>query len=310
MRLLGKFAIPLVLIGSAMAAPLGSSTRTIIPAQVQQVISVDYRALRNSESGMALKARVLPENLKQFEQALRGMGINPEKDVEQLTFVAFRTKNGVRTVGVAQGATLDAKKFAGRMRLKKIKPEKYRTSDIYPTGTGMVVNFLDPGAMLFGDGGAVRAALDTRDGESEGIASNAQMNEMIADVESGPVWSVLDQAGTQNMMRSALGDAAKLADYDVIKKRMLGSRYTVDFSRGVVFNLNVVTSDTMTAATMSSLIKAGMMYKRMNATAAEKNALESMTVDSDSGRLNIQFKADDRKFQSLLQTDLFAAVSR
>jgi len=310
MRLLGKFAIPLVLIGSAMAAPLGSSTRTIIPAQVQQVISVDYRALRNSESGMALKARVLPENLKQFEQALRGMSIDPDKDVEQLTFVAFRTKNGVRTVGVAQGATLDAKKFATRMKRKKIKPEKYRTSDIYSTGTGMVVNFLDPSAMLFGEASAVKAVLDTRDGESEGIAGNAQMNEMIADVESGPVWSVLDQAGTQNMMRSALGDAAKLADYDLIKKRMLGSRYTVDFSRGVAFNLNVVTSDTMTAATMSSLIKAGMMYKRMNATAAEKNALESMTVDSDSGRLTIQFKADDRKFQSLLQTDLFAAVSR
>jgi len=38
------------------------------------------------------------------------------------------------------------------------------------------------------------------------------------------VWSLLDQQGTQNMMRAALGDAAKVADYDTVKKRLLGSR--------------------------------------------------------------------------------------
>jgi hypothetical protein len=81
-------------------------------------------------------------------------------------------------------------------------------------------------------------------------------------VESGAIWSVLDQQGTQNMMRSALGDAASLGDYDVVKKRLLGSRYSVDFSRGVNFDLDVVTADSMTAATLTSLMKAGMLYKK------------------------------------------------
>jgi hypothetical protein len=40
----------------------------------------------------------------------------------------------------------------------------------------------------------------------------------------------------------------------------------------------------------------------------EKSALESMQVDSDSGRLVVKFKADDSKFQALLKTDLFQAV--
>jgi hypothetical protein len=124
------------------------------------------------------------------------------------------------------------------------------------------------------------------------------------------VWSVLDKTGTQNMMRSALGEASSLADYEVIKKRLLGSRYIVDFSRGVNFDLNVLTSDTMTAATLSSLIKAGMMYKKMNSTPTEKAALDSMSVDSDSGKLNMHFRSDDKKFQSLLSSDLFTAVSK
>jgi len=68
------------------------------------------------------------------------------------------------------------------------------------------------------------------------------------------------------MMRSALGDASKIADYDTLKKRLLGSRYTMNFNSGVNFDLAVVTSDSLTAATLSSLVKAGMLYKKMNAT--------------------------------------------
>jgi hypothetical protein len=65
----------------------------------------------------------------------------------------------------------------------------------------------------------------------------------------------------------------------------------------------------MTAATLSSLVKAGMLYKKMNATPVEKVAIESMTVDSDSSNLQLHFKTDDKKFQSLIHSDLFAAVS-
>ena len=184
MKLLSTFSLILGLSFSAVAAPVGSSARTAIPAQAQQIISVDYRALRNSESGMALKNRVLPENLKQFEESLRGMGVDPEKDVEQLTFVAFRTKGGVKTIGIAQG-TFAMKTFAAKTRMKKIKAKKYRTNDIYPASSGMSMSFLDPTSIVFGDGAAVQAALDTRDGESESLEGNSKMNSMMQDVESG-----------------------------------------------------------------------------------------------------------------------------
>ena len=72
-------------------------------------------------------------------------------------------------------------------------------------------------------------ALDARDGQTQGLDTNATMADMISSVDSAPVWSVLDQQGTQNAMRSALGDAAKVADYDTVKKRLLGSRYTMNW---------------------------------------------------------------------------------
>src|SRR5262249_5871894 len=134
--------------------------------------------------------------------------------------------------------------------------------------------------------------------------------DMIASVEQGTVWSVLDATGTQAMLKSALGTASDLAEFDAVKKRVLGSRYTVDFDHGVDFNLNVVTSDNMTAATLSSVLKAGMMFKKMNATDIEKTAIADTTVDSDAGKLVVHFKSDDKSFQTLLDAPMFAAVTR
>ncbi len=300
----------LLVSAAAWAMPLGSSSRVVIPSDIQQIISVDYRALHNSPTAEALKQQVLPDSLKQFEVALKGVGIDSERDVDQLTFAAYRLgKQGVKVVGMAQGS-FSSTVVLKRMKLKKIVPSKYRTSSIYAMGNGMMMTFLDENTLLFGDDIAVKGSLDARDGLIPTLDSNSQMADMMAAVDGSPVWSLLDQQGTQNMMRSALGDASKVADYDTVKKRLLGSRYTMDFSSGVNFNLDVITSDSMTAATMSSLVKAGMLYKKMNATPVEKVAIDALTVDSDSSKLQLHFKTDDKQFQALMKSDLFAAVSK
>jgi hypothetical protein len=311
MRIMGRvISCCLLLASTVWAMPLGTSARTVIPEDVQQIISVDYRAIRSSDTAMQLKQQVLPEALKQFEASLKGVGINTDQDLEQLTFASYRMpKHGVRIVGIAQG-TFPTKVVLKKFAVKKIKGTKYRNALLYPMSGGMEMTFLDEFTLLFGDHSAVTGALDTRDGYTSGLDANAQIADMITGVDSGPVWSVLDQQGTQNMLRSALGDASKLADYETIKKRLLGSRYAMNFQSGVNFDLDVMTSDSMTAATLSSLLKAGVMYKKMNATPIEKVAMDSLTVDSDSSKLQLHFKTDDKKFQSLLHSDLFAAVSR
>jgi hypothetical protein len=293
----------------AFAAPLSSNARTVIPSQIQQVISVDYRALRGSQTALALKNRVLPENLKQFESALRAFGIDPNKDVEQLTFVTFRQANkGLYAVGIAQGP-FKQKEFLQKMQVRKIKPEKYLLSYFYPMGSGMQLVFLDPSTIVFGENASLKGAIDVRDKGVESLALNNSINDLITDIDSAPIWSVLDQNGTQNMMKSALGQASSLADYDAVKKRLLASDYVMNFDNGVTFDLSVKTSDNMTAASLASLLKAGVMYRKINATPTEKLALESMTVDNQHDLLQMHFKTDDQRFQALLKSDLFASLS-
>src|SRR5437588_811314 len=212
-----------LLAGPVWAAPLGFAARTIIPSEVQQIISVDYRTMKNSPTALALKQRVLPDNLKQFEASIKSFGLDPDQDIDQLSFVSFRNKDqALMAVGIAEGQF--------------------------------------------------------------------------------PMLAVLK--------RSALGDAAQLDAYNNMKKRLLGSRYAMNFASGVNFDLDVITTDNFTASSLSSLVKAGVMYRKMSATGVEKVALDSLKVDSDSEKLQLHFKNDEQKVEALLHYELFTAVAK
>jgi len=303
------FAVLLLCATTGFAMPIASSARSMVPSEIQQLIGVDYRALKDSPTAQALKDKVMPDNLKQLESALKGIGIDSDHDLDQLNFASFRTeKKGIQTIGVAQGS-FSAKVVLKKMKLKKISGAKYGTAVIYPMDNGLVMTFMDDNTLAFGTDASLHSALDTRDGKRASMDSNPTMTDQMSAVDGAPLWSILDQQGTQAMMFSAMGDASKVGDYDSLKKRILASRYTMNFQSGVNFDLTVVTADSMTAATMSTLLKGVMLYKKMNASPVEKTAIDAATVDSDSANLQLHFKSDDQKFQSLMNSPLFAAVS-
>ncbi len=294
----------------AAAAQLSSDARSAIPKDVQQLIAVDYRAMQNSPAAMDLKNRVLPPELKQLEEALKNSGLNASHDVDDLAFASFRVGGveGTRIVGVAQGQfNVDAIK--AKWLKNKVKYTKVRTNRVYPMGaSGMAVTFVNPTTMIFGSNEAVKSALDSRDGVSQSLLNNNSMMEAMQAVDTEAVWSVLDQEGTQYMMHSVLGQASQVTDFDTVKKRLLGSRYSMDFSNGVKFNLYVITPDAFTAGTMASLLNAAALYKKMSGTATEKQAIENTTVKSNADNLEVRFAASDSQFVSLLQSPLFQAV--
>jgi hypothetical protein len=304
-----------VLLGAAFclpaaAAPLSSNARTVIPQAVQQIISVDYRELRDSPMALALKEQVLPDSVKQFESVLRSVGIDPDRDAEQITFVTYRgRKNIVYGVGIVQGP-FRQKEFLAKAKAKKIKTEKYLLSDLYSVGSGFQIVFLDPITILFGEGAAIKGAIDVRDNGAPSLDSNDVMGDLIGSIETEPVWSVLDQKNTQSMVRSALGQAGALTNFDAVKKRLLASDYIMNFTKGVTFDVTVKTSDNITAASLSGLMKAGVLYKKMSGSSSEKLALESTTVDSSEDMVQMHFATDDQRFHALMKSDLFAAVSR
>jgi hypothetical protein len=296
--------------GMAHAAQLSGDAKASIPKDVQQIIVVDYKQMQSSPAAMQLKDRVLPPELKRLETALKTSGLKVDQDADTLAFAAFRDKagTGTRILGVAQGQFQTADILA-KFAKDKIKPVPYRQNSIYPMGSaGMSVAFLNQTTMVFGDREAVKSALDSRDGLQPNFLQNSDMMNEMAAVDSRAVWSLLDQKGTQTMMKGVLGDAAGLADYDTVKNRMKSARYTMDFSNGVKFNMSVVTSDTITAATAATLMKGIALMKQTSGSPLEKSAVKETTIDSNSGTLTVDFSSSDSEFAGLLTSPLFQQV--
>ncbi|HVG27628.1 MAG TPA: hypothetical protein VM865_08490, partial [Acidobacteriaceae bacterium] len=192
---------------------------------------------------------------------------------------------------------------------QKTKPSMVRNNSLYPMGAaGMSVVFLNQTTMVFGDHDAVKTALDARDGLTPNFLQNGEMMQDMAAVDGRPVWSLLDQKGTQTMMRSVLGEASQLADYDTVKNRMRSARYTMDFANGVKFDMSVVMSDTMTAATAATLMKGVAILKKTSGSALEKSAVDDTTIDSNSGTLTVAYSSSDSQFAGLLTSPLFQQV--
>lgn len=313
-RLFARFSVPALLMGmtiSAPAAQLSGDARSAIPHDVQQLVVIDYRAMQNSSTAMQLRDRVMPPDLKQFEEALRKSGLNDNHDVDQLAFALFRTGSAddqLETVGIAQGQ-FDMEGVMANFRKQKVVAKMIRQNRTYPLAhTGMVLCFVDPSTLVFGSPESVKAALDVRDGLTRGMLTNGPIMDAMRTVDSAPLWSVLDQKGTQVMMKQVLGEAGSVADYESIRKRLESSWYGMDFQHGVKFNLTISTGDSFAAATVSSLLSAAVIYKKMSGNDTEKAALAATDISSSSGLLNIHFATSDNDFNALLNSSMFQSM--
>src|ERR1700744_5606042 len=96
LKLMRCSVAPLLLAAATLApaAQLSTDARTAIPHEVQQLVVIDYRAMQNSPVAMDLRSRVMPPELKQFDDALSKSGLNENHDVEQLAFALFRPSPG------------------------------------------------------------------------------------------------------------------------------------------------------------------------------------------------------------------------
>jgi hypothetical protein len=295
----------------ASAAQLSSDAKSAIPKDIQQLIVVDYHAMQNSPAAMELKDRVLPPELKRLETALKSSGLKVDQDADVLAFAAFRDSGGgqgTRIVGIAQGQ-FHTRDIMANFTKNKTKPVVLRNNSIYPMGSnGMSVVFLNQTTMVFGDKDSVKEAMDARDGMVPDFLSNGDMVNEMGVVDSKAVWSLLDAKGTQTMMKGVLGDAAQLADYDTVKNTMKSSRYTMDFQNGVKFDMAVVMSDTLTAATAATLLKGVTIMRKTSGSPLEKSALEQTTIDSNAGTLTVSYSSTDSQFASLLTSPLFQSV--
>lgn len=302
-------AICLAVSQAAWARPLGPIGRTVIPWNAMQIISIDYRELRRSDAAVAMRGQPLIEALREFEEDLRKVGIDPDTELTHLLYAMYPVQQAtVRVIGVAEG-TFRAGAVLRGLETRSVRPFTYRTAAVYPMSQQRDMTFLDEHTLLFAERGALRDSLNTRERLRPGLGADSQITGMIPDVAAAPIWSVLDRQATLNMIASLSGGAARVVDA-AISRRLLGSRYTVDLSNGLTFDLDVLTSSPLVASAVSLLLKAGVAAMTIGAPPGERSVLGNVTVGVERSSARVRASADRTALVDLLHSRFLAPVSR
>ncbi len=108
-------------------------------------------------------------------------------------------------------------------------------------------------------------------------------------VDSEPLWSILDQKGTQTMMRQILGEAGSVADYDSVRKRLVGSWYTMNFQHGVQLRSDHLDGRLVCGSYSFVAAECGCALPAMSGSDTEKAALAATDISSSAGKLAVHF---------------------
>lgn len=291
------------------AAQLGATAQSVLPSDTRQIISINYHRLSEDKTAQQIEAQVLPPEMRNLAALLQQGGVNPESDLNRLTFATYSAKGKIGLMGVAEGNFQNLKLTSFfRPTKKHPHPPQYGGVDLYSSdGTWFFTP--DQTTLVFGSRDTVQAAIDTEQGAVSRISTNDQMSNLIAGTETTDVWSVLDADGTKNMVKSLVGGGK--VDPSLFAKRFDGARYTISFDNPVQLNLEMMTSDSLTAAALSAGLRAAVSYRQyQEKDPALKSLLNQVQVDSSGDHAFLQISSPESSLTTLLHSDLFSTVVR
>lgn len=294
----------------ANAAPISNEIQTILPYSVQQLIVIDYPAAKDANVLPLLRNNILPQNVISLQSALENPVLNVEQNVRQIVFADFPSSDDgeLQSIGLASGQ-FPVTTITSEFHKNKITGVQIDGMTAYPlSNTGQVVVFLDQTALLFGTPQAVFTALMSRNGTDRNYLSNVSMQNMSVPVQNSPIWCVMDAHSTNSLVMYALGRASQVVNFGALKNRVLGSRYTLDFTDTVKFDMSLLAADQASATAISTVLKAAIIYQRAAAMEKEKEAFSRATASSNDNIVTIDFTASAKEFKSITESEFFHSL--
>lgn len=292
----------------AMAAQLSGAAQAVLPQSTRQVISLDYHRLANDPVAQQLESQLLPPQVSGLNALLRRGGLDPTQDLNRLTFATYQGSKGIGLIGIAEGNLGDMKLTRFYQKTPK-QPNPPQLDGVNVYSSGDLTFFMpDNATMVFGARPAVEEAIRTEQGAAR-IAANDEMTNLIAGTQSSDVWSVLDAAGSRAMVRSLIGGSVAGLDPSLIDKRFNGARYTIAFDQTVQLNMELMTTDALSAAAVSTGLNAAIALRtKQEANPEVKALLQQVQVDSAGDHAFLQVSTPESGIGSLMKSDLMRTI--
>ena len=169
----------------------GPDELAYVPHDSRLVAFANVREVMSSDLRRKLQA-LQPDSAARTNDFEARTGINIESDVDVIVAaIGAGTEMGPPLV-LARGR-FDAVRIEGLMREQGGEAQDYKgtrlvtvTDDDHDLG----VAFVEPGLLAFGTAEAVRRAIDTKAGVGANLTTNAELMNIVKDVDDGNAWAV------------------------------------------------------------------------------------------------------------------------
>lgn len=279
-----------------------------MPASTRQVVSVDYHRIASDPVAQQLEGQVLPPEMRGLNGLLAQGGVNAAADLNRLTFATYQADKGIGLLGIAEGnlGGLNLSKFFQKTP-KQPTPPQIDGVDVY-SSAGLSFFLPDSSTLVFGSHDAIVQAIQTEQGAAK-IAQNEQLTDLIAGTQTSDVWSVLDAQGSRAMIQSMIGTSVAGIDPSIIEKHFSGARYTISFEDQVQINLELMTTDALSAAALSTGLNAAIsLRQKQEKDPTAKAVLANVQVDSAGDHAFLQVSSSEAQVTGLLHTDLLQGI--
>jgi hypothetical protein len=292
------------------ADQLPSEALESFPADTLQVAFTNLAELRSLPVYTQIRQRILNRQLHAFEDFLRPMGIEPERDIDEV-MLGWRGE----MVGPAGYLGLAAGRFQPDLIQKyfqqtNLPVREYNGSDLYAFGSGSDPNdlfftFFDNSLAAFGRLVDVKAMVDARMGSINALSANADFVNWQGELDdTAPQWGILNGKSAGNLAGLWLAPSGqKNVDLSSLGRNVRALLYRVQWDTGFSAQLTMVCATPESAAGFGTLVNLLQQASKQPTPAggvAFPPILQSIETKRDGARLELDVSGPPELLDQIL----------
>jgi hypothetical protein len=300
------------------AGSLDTSVIGMFPKEVGEFGYVDLKTARQYPWFPQLREQLLPSRFRQFEQFLTSAGVDPNAQVDELTWGAIGNSKmtSEEVVGVALGS-FDPGSTETRFKQQKLPMFDVHGYHLYAFGSGtgpgdILFTFIDSNTAAFGQRRALEQLIDVRTGAAESLLTNDRIFPLINEANgTGVVWGVLNQDYARLAMQQLVPQASQFPQAAAIMQRISAMMFSVKADNGIDATFQASCASTDDANLLSAALQAGLMYRRYQESQQHPDlagALDQVRVSSSGDRLRVDAPVSQDTLMSLIHSRALAVT--
>jgi hypothetical protein len=302
---LAALLFPALACGQGMAR----DALAMFPADTQQLAYLNLAQFRGMAEYPLIRRYLLTSQLRDFQDFLRSVGVDPEKDVDEVV-LGWRGEPGSDAgfYGQAEGR-FDLDRVQQFFTKQQLPIQEYQGQHLYAFGSGTssmdtFFAFLSPSSAAFGRLADLKDLLDVRARTKPALDTNSKFVDWEAELEgTAPQWGISTGKAAANQVAPWIAGGRNLSvDPGTILGPVQAFLYRIDWAGGITANLSIICKDAESAKAFATLLTLWRDSQPARATPTNLSLmLQNLGVDTNGPRVELTASGPIETFGQILQ---------